>query len=115
MTIDYYPTLLEITSTTGDREHNRNVDGQSLVALLKNPTTKLKRNLYWHYPHYHAGGDSPYSAIRQGNYRLIEFHEDKSYRLYNLANDIGEQTDLSTKMPNKTVALPPKLKNGVKR
>ena len=56
---------------------------------------QIDRNLYWHYPHYHAGGDSPYSAIRSDSFRLIEFHEDDSVQLYNLANDIGEQNDLA--------------------
>ena len=51
------------------------------------------------------GGDGPYSAVRNGNYRLIEFHEDNSVRLYNLADDIGEQTDLAPAMPRKAAAL----------
>ena len=29
----------------------------------------MDRDLFWHYPHYHAGGDSPYSAIRAGKWK----------------------------------------------
>jgi arylsulfatase A-like enzyme len=95
--IDFYPTLLEISGVKGARDHNQSVDGVSLVPLLKNPTTQLNRDaIYWHYPHYHAGGDGPYSAVRAGNWRLVQFHEDGSEALFNLARDIGEQNDLAT-------------------
>lgn len=105
MTIDYYPTLLEIAGAAGIESHNRNVDGLSITGLLRDPTAELNRKLYWHYPHYHAGGDSPYSAIRDGHDRLIEFHEDNSLRLYDLSQDIGEQHDLSTARPERAAQL----------
>ena len=103
MTTDYFPTILDMA--TAQAESSANIDGRSIVPLLNDVNAKLDRNLYWHYPHYHAGGDGPYSAIRSGNYRLIEFHEDNSIRLYDLATDIGEQTDLATKMPDKAAQL----------
>jgi arylsulfatase A-like enzyme len=108
-TIDYYPTLLDITSTPGNETHNASVDGKSIVPLLRDSTSTLGRDLYWHYPHYHAGGDSPYSAIRSGNWRLIEFHEDDRVELYDLAKDIGEQHDLALKMPQEAESLRAKL------
>lgn len=108
-TIDYYPTLLDIASASGDKTHNAFVDGKSIVPLLQEPTSALNRDLYWHYPHYHAGGDSPYSAIRSGTWRLIEFHEDARVELYDLANDIGEQHDLASKMPERARKLQSKL------
>ena len=61
MTIDYYPTLLELLGINGDAEHNQSIDGQSIKRLLENPAATIDRSLYWHYPHYHAGGDGPYS------------------------------------------------------
>ena len=94
-TIDYYPTRLEIASTSGNEPHNASVDGKSIVPLLRDSNSTLGRDLYWHYPHYHAGGDSPYSAIRSGAWRLIEFHEDGRVELYNLTQDIGERSNLS--------------------
>ena len=101
MTIDYYPTILEIAGAAGDATHNRTIDGVSLATLLRDPQTSMRRPLFWHYPHYHAGGDGPYSAVRDGRYRLIQFHEDKSVRLYDLNSDIGEQVDLSSKLSSK--------------
>ena len=103
--IDWYPTLLELTGTAGDRVHNASVDGVSLAGLIHDPDATIKRNLYWHYPHYHAGGDGPYSAIRSGDWRLVEFHESSRVELYNLREDPGEQTSLTAGQPQQAEAL----------
>lgn len=108
-TIDYYPTLLEIASASGNETHNASVDGRSIVPLLRDSDATLDRDLFWHYPHYHAGGDSPYSAIRSGAWRLIEFHEDDRVELYNLTQDIGEQNDLASEMPERAKKLQTRL------
>lgn len=92
---DFYPTLLHAAKATGDERHNSNLDGENLVPLLADPSGSLKRDLFWHYPHYHAGGDGPYSAIRSGKWRLIEFHEDQRLELYDLSIDLGERNDVS--------------------
>ncbi|MEM7476466.1 MAG: sulfatase [Planctomycetota bacterium] len=105
MTIDYYPTLLSACNVAGDARHNANVDGVNLMPLLQGEPKELDRHLFWHYPHYHAGGDGPFSAVRSGNYRLIEFLEDNSLQLYDLAQDLAEQNDLADRMPDKTEAL----------
>ena len=89
MTIDFFPTFVDLAGiSAGSFEF----DGISLAGLLRGDHTKLQRDaLYWHYPHYHAGGDAPYSAIRSGAWRLINFHDDTPPALYNLDKDIGEQ------------------------
>jgi arylsulfatase A-like enzyme len=110
MTIDYYPTLLEITGAERNQQQRGVVDGRSLVPVLRDPNKRIDRKLFWHYPHYHAGGDGPYSAVRVGEFRLIEFHEDQRLRLYNLDDDIGEQTDLSADHPDKAAELHASLK-----
>ncbi|HEV3203019.1 MAG TPA: sulfatase [Gemmataceae bacterium] len=94
--VDFYPTILEMAGLP-----KKQVDGVSLVPLLKQ-TGDLKRDaLYWHYPHYSNQGGKPGSAIRKGDYKLIEFYEDGKLELYNLKEDIGEKTDLASKMPQK--------------
>jgi len=94
--IDFYPTFLEIAGVKGDAHHNRSVDGLSLVPLFKNPKARLKREaIYWHYPHYHAGGDGPYNAVRARDWRLVQFYEDGSEALYNLKSDIGETKNVA--------------------
>jgi len=103
--IDFYPTMLSMTSQAGDSKHNADMDGISLVPLLKNPTARLERQaLYWHYPHYYPT-TTPVSSIRQGDWKLLEYLEDNQIELYNLSNDIGEQKNLAETMPEKAWEL----------
>ena len=107
ITPDFYPTLLEIT---GLKPRRRQVlDGESIVPLL-NQTGALRRDaIYWHYPHYHPGGATPYGAIREGDWKLIETYEDNRVELFNLRDDLAEATDLAARLPEKTQALRQKL------
>ncbi|MEW6237175.1 MAG: sulfatase [Candidatus Omnitrophota bacterium] len=99
---DIYPAIREIS---GARDENSSVEGVSFLPLLRR-TRGLKREaLYWHYPHYHPGGAAPYSAIRKGDWRLIEFFEERRLELYNLKEDIGETKNLAEIMPEKTQEL----------
>jgi arylsulfatase A-like enzyme len=110
ITVDYYPTILQMTGAKGDPKHNAGVDGESIVPLLKDPKARLKRDaIYWHYPHYHPGGATPYGAVRAGDWRLVEFYEDMHVELYNLKDDIGEKNDLAKKMPDKADELRQRL------
>ncbi len=94
-TIDFYPTLLEIAGVEGDAKHNEQVEGLSLAGLLRNPGAKLEREaLYFHYPHYYAT-TTPVSAIRSGNWKLLEYFEDGRIELYDLSRDLGERKDLA--------------------
>jgi uncharacterized sulfatase len=87
ITLDLYPTLLDITGA--NPAASQPLDGTSLKALLADPTKPLARDtLYWHLPHYHHS--TPASAIRRGDWKLIEFFEDGSLELYNLARDEAE-------------------------
>ena len=110
ITVDIYPTVLAIAGVPGDAEHNKLVDGASLAGLLRDPEAGLEREtLFWHYPHYHNGGATPHSAIRDGDWRLVHFYEDGHAELYNLADDVGEERDLATDMPDKAAELLGKL------
>jgi arylsulfatase A-like enzyme len=109
--MDLYPTLLEIAGVP-QGTIRLGVDGVSLVPLLRQ-TGELKRDaLFWHYPHYQhyqLGGTTPYSAIRAGDFKLIEFFADKRVELYNLRDDISEQHDLAAQRPDKVVELRTRL------
>ena len=69
----------------------------------------MRDALYWHYPHYHPGGATPYGAIRQGDWRLVEFYEDDRVELYDLKSDVGESKDLAAEKPEKARELRRKL------
>ena len=100
---DWFPTLLAAANLPTPIGHV--VDGESLVPLLKQSGALTRDAIYWHYPHYHPGGATPYGAIRSGDFRLVEFYEDNRIELYNLKDDIGETRDLAAAMPEKADAL----------
>lgn len=105
--IDYFPTFLKLV--TPQASVKKEVDGINLLpAILKN--TEMKRGpVYWHYPHYHPGGSTTYSAVRDNDWKLIYFYETAKKELYNLKNDISEKNDLSAKYPDITNKLYKKL------
>jgi uncharacterized sulfatase len=95
-TIDVYPTLLELAGIPA--LGGQPLDGVSLAALLRDPSARLPRDtLYWHLPHYHHS--TPASAIRRGDWKLIEFLEDGTLELYHLGQDAGENRNLAEQEP----------------
>ena len=44
-------------------------------------------------------GINPYSAIRQGRWKLIYFHGSRKLELYDLESDIGESKDVARQRP----------------
>jgi arylsulfatase A-like enzyme len=89
---DFYPTFLELAGLDLKPEQHR--DGKSLVSVLKGGTMD-DRPLIWHYPHYGNQGGEPSSIIREGKWKLIHYYEDGREELYNLKNDLEEQTDVA--------------------
>ena len=100
--IDWYPTILELTGLSVPEQQK--VDGVSLVPLLSGDSI-ADRPLYWHYPHYGNQGGEPSSIITQDNWKLIYYHEDGRYELYNLENDEVESNDVSSRYPDKVREL----------
>ncbi|MGD9556734.1 MAG: sulfatase [Mangrovibacterium sp.] len=99
--VDFYPTLLEII---GEQiPGTRTLDGISILPALLTNEYDPERPVYWHYPVYHH--DVPASAIRKGDWKLIENLITGNATLYNLKYDIGETTDLSKVFPEKTEDL----------
>ena len=96
---DLFPTILEMASVGWVRTVQE-VEGQSLVPLLQgNATLKRKRPLVWHFPNmWDAEGDGigPYSAIRQGDWKLIYYYDTRRTMLFNLQEDIFEIVDHGT-------------------
>jgi len=93
---DFFNSILEITG--GEKVTTiQEIDGHSFVPLLKG-LPKKNRPLFWHYPN-EWGLDGPgigsFSAVRDGNWKLIFFHHDQHFELYNLIMDIGEANNLS--------------------
>jgi arylsulfatase A len=106
--VDYFPTILEMAGLKTDPKWN--VDGKSIVPLLRGQQDFRRDALYWHYPHYSNQGGQPGAALREGNLKLIEFYEDSHLELYDLAEDTGERNNLAQKMPQKAAELQRKLR-----
>ena len=106
ITMDLFPTFMEIAGLPDGAKTA--LDGVSLVPMLRQSGDLKRDELFWHYPHYQhyqKGGAMPYSAIRKGDFKLIEFLADMRVELYNLSDDIGEQRDLASEMPDKVEEL----------
>lgn len=103
--VDLYPTWLEAAGAQPDPGHV--LDGVSLVPLLAQRGKPERDTLFWHYPHYHHS--TPAGAVRQGDWKLIEFFEDGRLELYNLRKDLGETRNRAEEMPRKAKELHQKL------
>jgi arylsulfatase A-like enzyme len=123
--VDYLPTFAELAGVKSPA--NQPVDGRSFAPLLKGETALTDRAVFWHYPLYLSGSTynqvvpidgtdrmywraTPCSVIRKGDWKLIQFFEDDTTRLFNLRKDIGEERDLVTAEPQKAAALLAELK-----
>ncbi len=106
--IDFLPTILEMAGVGTPRPGN--VDGVSLTTLLRGKSAPGRTELYWHYPHYSNQGGVPAGAIRDRDWKLIEFYEDGSLELYNLRDDVGERRNLAAREPKRAAAMHEKLK-----
>lgn len=104
---DFYPTILEMAGVTKDPGNP--ADGVSIVPLLKQTGIPKRDALFWHYPHYSNQGGRPGAAMRQGDFKLIEWYEDGSVELYNLRDDLGETHNLAVQMPEKARAMKTRL------
>ena len=104
---DFYPTLLHLAGQPLKPEQH--LDGVSFVPLLKGESASRDKPLFWHYPHYANQGGPPCTTIRDGDWKLIEWHEDGALELYNISKDIGEKTNLVADQPDKAKELHAKL------
>ena len=65
--------------------------------------------LSWHYPHYANQGGAPAGAVRDGDWKLIEWYEDGKVELFNLAKDPSERKDLAAAEAARVKAMKTKL------
>ena len=104
MTIDLFPTIAKLCRLA--TPESVKPDGIDLSPGRGGANPASIRSIYWHYPHYHPGGATPYSAVlTHDKFRLVEFFEDDHVELYDLKKDVGEKTDLVATMPEKAKEL----------
>jgi uncharacterized sulfatase len=107
LSYDFYPTF--VAAANGTLPKAQTIDGLSILPLLGKPDARLERDaIHWHYPHYHH--DRPASAIRERDWKLIEYLDGSGdLELYHLVKDLGEQTNLAAERTGKATDLKGKL------
>jgi len=117
---DFLPTFLALSGASS----SRTLDGISLLPLLAGRSADWKREaIFWHSPVYlesrpqRQGDDSrdgvwrgtPASAVRVGDWKLIEYYEAGGLELFNLRDDIGERRNLAEMNRGKAAELRARL------
>ena len=116
---DFYPTFLQMAGGAPSQDYQ--LDGKSILPLLKGDHKINRESLFWHFPGYlqaYKGMTDesrdpifrtrPVSVIRKGDWKLLMFHEEwtldggkenleenNAVELYNLKDDIGERNNLA--------------------
>ncbi len=110
--LDLYPTCLDIANYEAPNESE--LDGASLLNILTGDDFSRGNHecLYWHYPTYQKWNKAkqewyvqPQSAIRKGEFKLIDQMDSEQLELYNLSDDIEEKNNLAETMPEKVKEL----------
>ena len=104
---DLVPTILaaagiDAATTVGP------LDGVSLVGLLRGEQLP-PRQLCWHFPNYTNQGSRPASAIRDGEWKLVEQLENGGVELFDLASDPSETMNLAAANSDRVEDLRKKL------
>lgn len=105
---DFMPTFLSAAGAKDSVPPTH--DGLDITPLFRGADSVGRDTLHWHYPHYSDQGGTPAGAIREGDWKLIEFFEDEHLELYNLKLDPGEQYDFASSYSDIAARLHAKLK-----
>ena len=110
VTQDLYPTILAATDRSSGGEAggtHGTIDGIDLGPVLRGTdgpevTAAADRSILFHQPHTWGArgpGIEPFSALRWREWKVIYFHGDRRFELYDLDSDIGEEVDLASRRP----------------
>ncbi|MEW4922694.1 sulfatase [Algibacter sp. 2305UL17-15] len=102
MLMDVFPTLLDIAANK-----SLNTNGKSFLPVLKNEEQWDDRTVFWHSNNARPvnTGDTKSSAIRKGNFKLINWYKEGRTELYNIEKDPSEMNNLSEEKPELTQNL----------
>jgi arylsulfatase A-like enzyme len=104
--VDIFPTFAQ---AAGVKPMSK-VDGIALQPTLSGDASANERPLFWHYPHYGNQGGAPGAAMRQGDWKLIQWFEGDRVELFNLRDDLSEGTNLAEKEPQRVQSMLAALK-----
>lgn len=95
---DLFPTFCKLANVS--KTLPENIEGVDISTLFHGSKETLKRkhdSLLFHFPHYQSA--APMSALYSDHYKLVRNYENQTDRLYNIDQDLAEETDISTKDP----------------
>lgn len=87
--VDFFPTFLELVQ---GKALEQVLDGFSMLSALTENKFDAEREVFTHYPVFHH--EEPMSALRKGDWKIVENLVSGEFELYNLKYDIPEMTDL---------------------
>ncbi|MFO0953041.1 MAG: sulfatase-like hydrolase/transferase [Isosphaeraceae bacterium] len=99
----------ETVRALGGAERAEPSDGVALDGLLLQGKAVPARPLYWHYPHYSNQGGRPGGAVRDGDWKLVEFYDSGRRELFNVKSNFQESNNLAQAQPKKVAELAQKL------
>lgn len=112
--LDFYPTFMELAGI----KYSNELDGVSLVPLMKEEVNWEPVPQFWHFPvylqAYNGAKDQardplfrtrPGSAMRSGNWKLHEYFEEDAIELYDLSKDPGELQNIAGVFPKKAAEM----------
>jgi arylsulfatase A len=102
---DVMPTVLGLCKVKSEVKF----DGRNLAPLLGGGELESKPTFYWHYPHYANQGSRPGGAIRDGNWKLIEYYDRERRELFDITKDVSESRNLAADKPDVVKELAKKL------
>jgi arylsulfatase A-like enzyme len=100
--IDLFPTLVELSG--GDVDTYKNLDGVSLLSSIKDGKAIDRNAPLFGYRAY----EDLYASVRDGDWKLVAYRSGM-VKLYNIAQDVGEQNNLASKNSEKVTELKAKL------
>jgi arylsulfatase A-like enzyme len=97
--VDNFATIVDIGG--GKMPANQINDGKSFLDVLKGGKPYTDRTLFWHNgaPRPNSTADIYSSAIRKGDYKLVDLFALGKKELYNLKDDMGEQRNIADQNP----------------
>lgn len=110
VSLDLLPTLADLCGAPVDP--SAELDGVSLKPVLEGKRIE-DRDLFWHKASQRptSTGDYVASAIRSGNWKLLDFYLQDRVELYDLSKDEGETQNLASEHPEIVRELMAKLES----
>jgi len=105
--LDLFPTLMDLSGATSPP----NLQGDSLAPFLQQKNPPKNSHKDYVFSQYHSTfGNTGSFMIRQGDWKYIAFGTNPPYQdyhplLFNITQDPGELTDLSTQYPSVAQSL----------